>query len=653
MLVPTNNVGKTPHRVSPPRPGEAPSSRLFNLSDHFKQSGNSQRQFVPGTTRVIRIYEQRGNQLRHERRVDWEMQRPAGFAKLVASAVSGTLGEIQKAITIPHRLHVVVKDLDKGAVTPELISATYKQFPNATWSVSSKVWKPDWLAEVPSAQVQLLLVPQLAAWQAVTHDASGVSCWITASGEVSYDAIREISTLSQHYPNAAIVVLPNAVSYIAYSRENDRGWYLPPDYNPPLFDCLPMASVFYPVLVAQRVHDNTPLEQAVHRAYSFTRQWMRIESGRLQSDEWCPTDDQNFRVDDSPSSSTPSPHREIQWQDACKEWEAAFKLDRVCVVNKRKAGGISDTSDGEIASEFHLWRGMTEVNGYVACVRRKRKILQRLLDEGRNFKYSEATDRRHRSFVLIDTPGSGKSHLAKSLASQLDMRLLEFNVTQMLDKRDLIQCFDVIITSQSQDPGAAWMVFIDEINGQLEGSHVYDSFLAPLQEGVYVRSSNKFQISPCFWLFAGTERPCRGDHEQDIATKALDFESRLTLPPLDMNFDPADTKEATQATIENIYVGVAALLAVFPDVRRVTTEVLQAFSLLPNDIGPREVVNFVRSFKYIQYGQVASHNLPQMWWRRFESRTSQIHRRWQKVLRNEDDAVIEIRTSPNLFNGEL
>ena len=74
-------------------------------------------------------------------------------------------------------------------------------------------------------------------------------------------------------------------------------------------------------------------------------------------------------------------------------------------------------------------------------------------------------------------------------------------------RNDLIECFDAIVTSQAQEPNQAVLVFVDEINAKLDGQHVYDTFLAPLEEGIYVRAGKTFHIGPCLWIFAGTEEP--------------------------------------------------------------------------------------------------------------------------------------------------
>ena len=109
--------------------------------------------------------------------------------------------------------------------------------------------------------------------------------------------------------------------------------------------------------------------------------------------------------------------------------------------------------------------------------------------------------------MLVASPGSGKTFLVNRLAKSLGMRGLKFNITQMLSKSDILDCFDTIVTTQAQNRDEKIIVFFDEINAQLGGQYVYDTFLAPIEEGVYVRAGKTFPIDPCVWIFAGTEKP--------------------------------------------------------------------------------------------------------------------------------------------------
>src|SRR5687768_3273937 len=82
--------------------------------------------------------------------------------------------------------------------------------------------------------------------------------------------------------------------------------------------------------------------------------------------------------------------------------------------------------------------------------------------------------------MFIASPGSGKTYLVRCLAKTLKLRYLGFNITQMISKADLLDCFDTIVTNQAQNREVPLLVFIDEINAKLDNQHVYDTFLAPL-----------------------------------------------------------------------------------------------------------------------------------------------------------------------------
>jgi hypothetical protein len=40
---------------------------------------------------------------------------------------------------------------------------------------------------------------------------------------------------------------------------------------------------------------------------------------------------------------------------------------------------------------------------------------------------------------------------------------------------------------------------------KLSNDRFSNLFLAPLEDGVYMRGGNRFRIDPCIWIFAGTK----------------------------------------------------------------------------------------------------------------------------------------------------
>jgi hypothetical protein len=65
--------------------------------------------------------------------------------------------------------------------------------------------------------------------------------------------------------------------------------------------------------------------------------------------------------------------------------------------------------------------------------------------------------------------------------------------------------------------------------------------------------------------------------------------------------------------LEQVYLGASHLRREFPDVRRVSDWVLKAFRDLPMQNRVRDIKHFVKNFVDIQYSEVKSENVPQIW----------------------------------------
>jgi hypothetical protein len=645
MLDPASNIGATPYCICREgrNPHRAARAQLFNLA-----STDPALDF--GTTRVIRVYRRTGDSLELMHRIDWELPVSLRDARTVHDR-----GRIAQALAALKSLpggvsHIVIKDLNKGAISESLVHQLREDFPAALWYASSKCWLPGWYKALPKDQVVLLLVPQLAAVAALHQHENSSPSWIIPGGQPSSYALDRMDELAGDFPRAHILVLPHGMSLLA--RPRDAGEAAPQgiiqtETGPPAQNALaPMASVLLPALVAQLIAppDGLSFDELLQRALSFTNQWISEELKRLKEFDWKPTDGQVLDLDRLPAAPAFGAWKRFDWRIARLEWEAAF----------HQYGVIATEDPEKKRREIQLWRAMTEVDGYVACVPQKRKRLQILLEQGRSFGARGA--RRHKSLMLIDRPGSGKSFLVDRLAKALRMRLLGFNITQLLNRQDLLYCFDTIVTSQAQDPNEVMLVFVDEINARLDGQHVYDAFLAPLEDGIYIRSGNRFHIEPCLWVFAGTEPPVPSEQGEahDKSDKGSDFVSRLTLPPLNLSpaaddFEDSGTRSTSDymARMENIYIGVAAIRATFPDVRQVSSKVLRAFGMLPTSMGRREITRLVKHFSYIQYGRVTAKNMPSRWHESFKL-SPPAREEWEQMP-EEDDAdewLVDIRSEP-------
>jgi hypothetical protein len=210
------------------------------------------------------------------------------------------------------------------------------------------------------------------------------------------------------------------------------------------------------------------------------------------------------------------------------------------------------------------------------------------------------------SCMLYAPPGSGKTSLVKKLAENNNLRFIPFNITQLIERRDILDCFDTIVTYYLQNPREPLLIFIDEINSHLAGEPAYSAFLTPLEDSVYIRGSKTFKLPPCFWIFASTQE----EKEIKSQSKGSDFWSRLTHGTISLD---SKATENDNRYLENVYVGVSMILSSFPDVMFVSEGVLEVFYMFEEHTKLREIRHFVEAFENVQYGKVKLSNMPTEW----------------------------------------
>jgi hypothetical protein len=172
--------------------------------------------------------------------------------------------------------------------------------------------------------------------------------------------------------------------------------------------------------------------------------------------------------------------------------------------------------------------------------------------------------------------------------------------------------------TQAREKGKKFLIFFDEIDSDLDQHSVYDAFLRPLEEGLYVRAGKAFYIGPCIWIFAGTRDPSSREEEHQSAAgrKGSDFISRLSALPLpfDITWSHDDEFETDALErLENVYAGATLLKREFPDVTHVSEAVLDVFRVIPPGTGVRKIDRFVKRLDEVQYGIVSMKNIPVDW----------------------------------------
>lgn len=292
--------------------------------------------------------------------------------------------------------------------------------------------------------------------------------------------------------------------------------------------------------------------------------------------------------------------------------------------NNKESAPSSESKGGKL----QMWRMSTDLPGYIACIREKRDAILRMWEKINAFIGREDPD-QPLSILLEADPGFGKSYLAERLAKNFpNSELLRFDITQMIERHELLDVFDRVADAQAQaQRRKPVFVFVDEINATLGGSPVYGAFLSPLEAKTYKRKGQNVELRPCIWIFAGTpertDDPQRGQGQRE---KREDFMSRMTMiERIDyqsmMNQAPAGKRHIidvqSEARLEQVYLGAKYINDAFSDVYQIDRDILKAFSLLPPEDAPARMLRrLASSLENVQYGQVHKRNCTSQEWKK-------------------------------------
>jgi hypothetical protein len=625
LLPVPRDAQRNPYTISrtPLRTTTGIAAQLFNLNDE---------RWVDhpdgyGTSRVIRVYQHTGDKLELMHRVDWELQDPIDEPKWRRRNCEALRGSVlERDIQNKNLKSILIYDVCKGVVCKQLVEWLAATAPNVSWFVCTKEWNPEWLAALHGMDVRLLMFHQVAARMALNRDL--LSRWITGQGYASSEALELVDSVAAGFESPPfVVVLPDRMRVLAkYETDGREKGAIQTMLDPrPTSVGVPMASVFFASLMAQMIDEDEKKDNAVEAdaeggvggvadgddepsrdflmllksGLEFTQDVMKHESEQVKRySDWDPEGEKTLDLGNLPSGQDCGTWKEFCWDNAKDSWHDAY-CNR-CIVERRGRKCIE------------LWRAMTELDGYVCCVDSKRRKIRRLIQKIR--PSWEERGGRTKSFMLVASPGTGKSYLVKCLAKMLKMNYMPFNITTMLTRGDILDCFDRIATTQVEQKNRTVLAFFDEINAVLDGHYVYDMFLGPIERGIYVRAGKNFHIEPCVWIFAGTEALVKEkDPQRDRSSKASDLQSRLTHAPLKLG--RSDGTEDAQVHLENVYLGVSLLRKQFPDVAKISEKVLKLFHLLPTTLDVRDMEHFTKSFRDIQYGEVLAKNVPGHWLR--------------------------------------
>ena len=227
--------------------------------------------------------------------------------------------------------------------------------------------------------------------------------------------------------------------------------------------------------------------------------------------------------------------------------------------------------------------------------------------------------------LFIAEPGWGKSYLAKCLAEKNKCEYLNYSIAQMASTRDLIEAFRVVVSTQKRTDKRI-LIFIDEIDAQLEGDSAFRLFLSPMWDGDFKIEGHTNRIDPCIWIFAST-KPV--SHLTTLS-KGRDFISRINGSIIDLDFLNEDTRTEVGKVKEEDRLAILAQLAttnskfrteivyhasyllngLFGPITHIDEDVLRLFYNIMPINGIRSLKIFISKFNPIIKGKVKKINVP-------------------------------------------
>ncbi|HEU4870661.1 MAG TPA: ATP-binding protein [Pyrinomonadaceae bacterium] len=552
--------------------GCAAASATYRLTPHFCNDVIKEIKLVTlrpesSTNRAIRQYHQEDGELKQINRVDWELEKSAQGPATEWSKLPLPKPDDVRAI--------VIHDLSKGVVTESLITKLRERYPSAVWYVRSKDTNPDWMKHIKDVIELLIIGPEVAAL---------LNPWDTwlAQDKITIQAVDAIKTL----PGKNVVLLSDRREVIGRLNGAEHCLTARSRVKPSPITQLGWPSAFFAALV-HGIYDKTS---------GVTEQDIMTAMKHADAFAGVPVKQQDVKPDDV---VTRLPIFE-PWKKEATEWQQATQD---CGIISR---------DGEL--QFDVWRGSTYLPGYVACIEQKRQIITRIGKNLRAFNQGE-TQIRSLSIMLQADPGAGKTFLAQRLAKAFGYSFLRYDVTQMIRRDELLDLFDTLATMQANEKNNT-LVFVDEINALVDGGHLYGAFLAPLEDGVYVRRGKIFSLKPCVWVFAGT----RLDEEDlEAGEKLSDFKSRVTMiEEIDYKSLSAKATDSerlsNEARLEQVYLGASMIGRHFSDVQQVSKEILQWFHRQdPSKEPARKIRKHAAALRNVQYGKITRINCDEDW----------------------------------------
>jgi hypothetical protein len=671
----------TPFTLMSLRPIEKTNQRMCPYSKsscHYNPDLRnlvSQEAIQVSTNRIIRCYEGFGGGKPHLLyRFDWTIPLPTEKELLNYDRLT-ELKNMRDSV-----FAVVIEDHGNDVINETSIECLLENVNKDTmWFVRTKMEDPPWIGVLKKYGIKLNLIvsdfklanykkQERRWWQDKELSRAALELLGEMTNDIIFDGIKPVEPDSLEAESAAILLDDNTV----FAKEGDLCFSINQPQKEKQLINVGRTTMFYAGLVAQKLSRDASggsspdcfgneCSKALLCAYNWTKS---------SSDSWNKADLYFYGDYEKALEALTCGKNSI----VNVQVNSYKKLWKMWVDASQKLGTIIDnTSQLGKREIFQVWRGESTLPNYICVGGPKRDAINRLVSSIAAFK-REKEPKHPFSCLLISAPGWGKSFLARCLANYFDMEFLEFSIAQMSTSRDLVDCLATIASVQNRTQNRT-LVFIDEVNAEIEGHSAMGLLLGPLWDGMFITNGKSYRLSPGTWVFASTDRITK----LVLCGKGSDFISRLNGPIIEL--DSAGSQHLASAIkdvrdklntmvgvnldryeieiyqlpaytnferdnddvlkTEQIYLMVSLLSDHWGPISRIQKEVLKLFhDLLPVN-GFRSLEFFSSNFANVTRGEIVASNVPNL--ETFEElrRHVILPKRWLRTMSRPSDPVSE------------
>lgn len=547
---------------------------------------------------------------------------------------------------------VIIEDHNKGVVTGKTISALIDalknklgDISNIRWYIRSKIQQPEWmtLLKENNAKIRLNVIDHKLA----TYT-KGNRRWLMNRqlGRASLELLGELTgdriwvhgtpvpdmkiEPEHHTQRAAVIFDDNTL----ISKDGNTCFFTDMALGSEQMITIGRTTMFFVSLIAQDLSDEPQGDfgRQCYLALQCGYEWSKKASDAWSRENLTLYGDYKDAL--KTISMVPGYERETQqvkhvgYDSAWTDWNESSQ-ERGILINENQT------------KRFEMWRGEGILKNYICVGGPKRNKINELVNRIARFN-SESRPIHPFNCLLVSSPGWGKSYLAKCIAKHFDMNYLEFSVAQMATTKDLIDCFDTICSFQGRTQGKT-LIFVDEVNSEIEGNPAMGLLLSPIWDGSFYKDGKTYQLSPSVWMFASTSpiTDIINPGPDKVINKGSDFVSRLNGPiieldtperkqskiidlikmlkrdlvtgqPVDIPYEDIMTNLPGYIKTEHVYLGVSLLNNFWGPISKIQIDVLQLlFEIVPIN-GFRSLEFYISKCQNIQRGAVVCSNMPSL-----------------------------------------